>query len=369
MRMEVFDSEIVAIGFVDIFTALRWTEKYDECGSFEMWCPATAENAETLKEDHILWLGDKSAGVIDVLQKELTQENTTEIHVKGRLIEGYLSYRTLWDTYTATNEAASNIMREIVNTNCISTSNTDRVLPRLKLKVDQEQMGSVISMQKTGSDVLSVLEELSASQGLGFDVSFYPKDKVLEFEVTQGTDRTGAQKENSPVVFSTDTEDILSSLYYHNKLELRTLALVAGAGEGSDRIRVSVGSGSGLNRREIFVDARDLQDTDNEGNNISTTVYEQMLVQRGETYLGEKKDIESFDAVIKTSGEQQYVYGVDYKKGDLVTVQDQVLGITVNARITEVERIYDQNGYTLNLMFGYSQPTLNEKLKFLGLEV
>lgn len=73
--------------------------------------------------------------------------------------------------------------------------------------------------------------------------------------------------------------------------------------------------------------------------------------------------------MIKTSGEQQYVYGVDYKKGDLVTVQDQVLGITVNARITEVERIYDQNGYTLNLMFGYSQPTLNEKLKFLGLEV
>lgn len=369
MKLEVFSQEIVPVGSVDAFTALRWTEKYDKCGSFELWCPATPENAEMLKEDNLLWTGSKSVGVIEIIQRNLTQQNAVEINVRGRLIECYLGTRTVWDMYTATNKSVSDIMREIVIINCIRPTNPDRIIPMLRLNPNQKQYGSKISIQRTGSDVLSVQEELSSSHGLGFSVDFSPREKSLEFSVLNGIDRTINQSIVTPVVFSSDTEDILSSTYFHNKNNLKTLALVAGYGEGAARKKTTVGSGSGLRRKELFVDARDLQETDVNGFVIPEAEYIKMLVQRGSEYLSERKDIENFDAVIKSFGEQQYVYGVDYNKGDLVTVQDKILGITVNARITEVERVYDQNGYSLNLVFGYSQPTLNNKLKFLGMEV
>lgn len=369
MKLEVFTPDITPIGSIDAFTALRWTEKYDKCGSFELWCPATPDNAEMLKEDNLLWVGDKSAGIIEVVQRKLTQQNTTEINIKGRLLEGYLSYRTVWDMYSATNKNVSDIMREIMILNCISPSNPDRIIPLLKLNSSQQVYGDKISFQKTGSDVLTVVEGLCSSHGLGFSLDLYPKAKGFEFSVLQGVDRTINQNTVVPVVFSSDTEDILSSTYFHNKSELKTLALVAGAGEGVERKRVVVGESSGLFRRELFVDARDLQETDDNGFTIPQQAYFQMLTQRGLEQLFSKKDVESFDAIVKSFGDQQYVYGIDYTKGDLVTVQDRVLNMTVNSRVTEVERIYDQNGHTLNLTFGYAQPTLNQKLKSLGVEV
>lgn len=369
MKLEVFSQELVPIGSVDAFTALRWTERYDKCGSFELWCPANSDNVEMIKEDNILWIGDKSAGIIEVVQRRLTQQNTVEINVRGRLLDGYLSFRVVGDMYSARDKYVSDIMREVVVINCISPTNSERVIPFLRLNTSQQTYGSKISFQNTGSEVLAVQENLSTSHGLGFSLDFYPKTKSIEFSVINGVDRTENQNLVTPVVFSSDTEDILSSTYFHNKSDMKTLAVVAGSGEGAARKKVIVGSGSGLKRKEMFVDARDLQETDENGFTIPEQEYIKMLVQRGSEYLSEKKDIESFDAVVKSFGEQQYVYGVDYSKGDLVTVQDKVLRLTVSARITEVERVYDQNGYSLSLVFGYAQPTLSQKLKFLGVEV
>lgn len=368
MKLEVFDQNFTPLGSIDAFTALRWTEKYNKCGSFELWCPVTPENAYLVQEDNILWLGDKSAAFIEVVQTKLTQQNSIEMNVRGRLIEGYLSYRTIWETYIAENKYPSDVMRDIVLINCITPAISDRKIQYLSSN-GQEVFGSKVSFQKTGSDVLSVLEEFSASQNLGFQIDFYPKQKILEFVVKEGIDRTINQKLVSPVVFSSETEDILTSTYFKNKSSYKNVALVAGEGEGTKRKKIVVGSGSGLSRRELFVDARDLQSTTGDGVVIPESEYIKILNQRGLEYLSEKKIIESFDATVKSFGEQQYLYGVDYFKGDLVTVHDTTLNLTVSARITEVERVFDQNGYSLSLIFGYAQPTLNQKLKFLGMEV
>ena len=61
-------------------------------------------------------------------------------------------------------------------------------------------------------------------------------------------------------------------------------------------------------------------------------------------------------------GEVQYEFGVDYNKGDKVTVRDKQLGVVVSARITEVEEDFDDE-YELVLTFGYSYPTIMQKVK------
>ena len=65
---------------------------------------------------------------------------------------------------------------------------------------------------------------------------------------------------------------------------------------------------------------------------------------------------------MRVVGNVQYVYGVDYFKGDKVIVEDEEIGVKVIAKITEVSENYDDK-YELEITFGYSYPTLIEKLK------
>ena len=53
---------------------------------------------------------------------------------------------------------------------------------------------------------------------------------------------------------------------------------------------------------------------------------------------------------------------MDYAKGDKVTVIDERLGVSVSARITEVEEDFNDE-YALILTFGYSYPTVLTKVR------
>ena len=83
---------------------------------------------------------------------------------------------------------------------------------------------------------------------------------------------------------------------------------------------------------------------------------------RGDDKLAECKTTETFEAQIRVFGNVQYEFGKDYQKGDKVTVRDRQLNVVVSARITEVEEDFDDE-YALVLTFGYSYPTIMQKVK------
>ena len=258
-------------------------------------------------------------------------------------------------------------MYEIVNQNCVNPTNANRKIPFLELAEDK-QIGGLITMQKTGGEVYDALTTIASNADIGFNMLFRPREKKIIFEVVEGVDRTSEQNIVDPVEFSTDLEDILSSSYYTNDQDNKSVALVMGEGTGAERkSQVSGDNDSyGLGRRELYVDARDLQsETVNEdGTTTSLTPaeYNETLVNRGDNKLAEHKVTETFEAQIRVFGEVQYEFGVDYNKGDKVTVRDKQLGVVVSARITEVEEDFDDE-YELVLTFGYSYPTIMQKVK------
>ena len=197
---------------------------------------------------------------------------------------------------------------------------------------------------------------------------FRPKEKKLIFEVVAGVDRTIEQSEVDPVEFSTDLEDILSSSYYTNNQDEKSVALVMGEGEGASRKSKISGDNTtkGFGRRELYVDARDIQsesvNEDGTTTTLTPTEYDAALVNRGDDKLAECKTTETFEAQIRVFGDVQYEFGKDYQKGDKVTVRDRQLNVVVSARITEVEEDFDDE-YALVLTFGYSYPTIMQKVK------
>ena len=357
------------IGGVNEFMSLMWPDKFSGYDSFELYAPITQENKTLFKKGNVVWCGGDNAAMIEIVESNISDEGEKVFTVKGRTLEAILTTRIIWGTYHCTNKYSSTAMYEIVDSQCIS-SDMYRKIPYLECAED-EQLGKIMSFQKTGGEVYDTILNIATESDLGFDVLFRPKEKKLIFKVTQGVDRSVipmSGDDSNLVIFSTELEDILSSSYYTNDQNMKTLAYVAGEGSGAERKHIISGNNAsvGFGRRELYVDARDLQSEiyDDEGNvtYVSEEDYRDMLNDRGNKKLAECSTTESFEAKMRVVGNIQYVYGVDYFKGDKVIIQDTELGIQIVAKVTEVSENID-NEYELILTFGYSHPTLIEKIK------
>ena len=361
-----FDS----LGEINKFTSLMWPDKFNGYSTFELNVPLTPENRSLIKKGNILWCGGENACIIEIIQSNMDENGQKTYKVRGRSLEMLLTTRIVWGTYNCVDKYSSTAMYEIVNENCINPSNSARKIPFLECAED-EKLGKITSFQKTGGEVYTALQSIAADVDLGFDIIFKPREKKLLFKVTEGVDRSTASVSDDGsklVIFSTDLDDILSSSYYTNNQDVKTLAYVAGEGQGAERKHLTSGdnASSGFLRRELYVDARDLRteilSEDNTVITITDDEYIELLNERGNEKLAERIEVETFEAKMRVAGEIQYVYGVDYFKGDKVIIQDTELGIQVIAKVTEVSQNYDDE-YELVITFGYEYPTLIQKVK------
>lgn len=364
------DGTFDSIGEINKYTSLMWPDKFNGYTSFELNAPVTPENRNLIKKGNIIWCGGNNACVIEIIQSDMDENGQKTYKVKGRTLEMLLTTRIIWGTYSCIGKYSSTAMYEIVDKQCVNPTDSYRKIPFLECAED-EQLGKIISFQKTGGEVYDAVESIATDAELGFDILFRPREKKLIFKVTKGIDRTvfpTSGDVSNLVIFSTDLEDILSSSYYTNDQDVKTLAYVSGEGEGTGRVHIISGNTAtkGLIRREMYVDARDLQSkvTNEDGTTtqISDNDYRDMLNDRGTEKLAECITAESFEAKMRVIGNIQYEYGIDYNKGDKVIIQDTELGVQVIGKVTEVSENYDDE-YELIITFGYSYPTLIQKVK------
>ena len=359
----VFDN----IGEVNQFNSLIWPNKFNGYASFELWAPITSENSEFLKTGNVLWCGGDNAAIIEIVKSSVDDKGVKTYNVKGRTLEALLTTRIVWGTHNAVNKYASTVLYDIVTQNCIDTTDAQRKIPFLECAADT-QIGGRITVQRTGGEVHDACVDIAGAADIGFNVQFKPHEKKMVFQVVEGVDRTIEQSTVDPVEFSTDLEDILSSLYYTNNQDEKSVALVLGEGTSTGRKREISGNndGAGFLRKELYVDARDIQsETISESGvlqQLTPAEYADALMNRGDEKLSGCQIIETFEAQLRIFGGVQYEFGVDYQKGDKVTVRDEQLNVVTSARITEIEEMFSDE-YALVLTFGSPYITILQKVK------
>lgn len=169
------------------------------------------------------------------------------------------------------------------------------------------------------------------------------------FDVYESRNLTAGQTVLPPVIFSPEFDNVGPQELVDSIIGYGNYAIVAGQGEGVEREITEIGSdATGLDKHVIFVDARDVEDSDD-------------LPARGKTKLSEHKKVTSFQSEVLDLG--PFEYENDWNVGDIVAVQNKDWGITMDARITEVTEIYEPNGFKLNVTFGNTFPTLSQKIK------
>ena len=106
----------------------------------------------------------------------------------------------------------------------------------------------------------------------------------------------------------------------------------------------TVGCGSGLNRRELFTDARDISSNVGSDDALTDAEYMAQLQQRGKEKLAENVSITSFEGETETT--IMFQYGKDFFNGDIVQIANEY-GHETKARILEIVRSEDKDGYSV----------------------
>lgn len=371
LKMEVYNEDLELIGILETYSSLLIEDWSFEAGSFSLESILNEETRPLLVPDNIIWFGDKIAGRIEYVYGQNT--NLVTITIKGGLLKGILDTRILWGLYNLKGSAPE-LMYQLVEDNAVSPTRGNpekRKIPNLTLK-PVPQDSRIIRIQKTGGSLLEALSDMGSSQQVFFDVEFNPKILKMEFVTRVGVNRTIHQNDVEQVFFGTELDDILESSYTYNSQDYKNSALVAGEGEGSERKLLEVLKGgeedhSGLQRRELWIDARDLQAHSTlEEEELTPEEYEGVLKTRGEEKLSERQLVQSFDANMRTK-DPTYVFGKDFFLGDTITAIDKKLGITVDALVEGVEYSYVDGVESLTLTLGYSSPTIYDRLRKEGM--
>jgi hypothetical protein len=333
MELLILNTNLESVAILDTFESLIWTERYCGYGDFENYSKASMELFSMLRPDYYLWTkGSNQVMIVEDHKIKYDAESGAHLITTGRSLESILDRRIVWET-TILSGSLQNGIKKLIDESIISPTIADRTIPNFifELSTDPVITSLTVKAQFTRTNLYETIVKLCTVANIGFRVTLSDTNQFV-FKLYAGADRSYDQLVNPYVIFSPKFENILNSDYFESKKNLKNVTVVAGEGEGDARKTTVVGSGVGLNRREMYTDARELSQTVDEVT-MSDTDYLAQLAQKGAEDLSENTLEQSFEGQVDTS--RMFTYGEDFFIGDVVQIVSEY-GIEATARITEI---------------------------------
>ena len=341
MDVYVLAPDLSILGVVDQYQSFIWTERYYDAGDCELYVRATKENRNLLKTGNFLTKESETAFCrITSVETKTDANNGSWMIVKGKDARTILNQRVVIQQKYVFGQA-KNIIASMIDENLVSASQANRNLSNLT--VDTNIAPTDDYRQETDFFYLfDKIVEICKRFGYGSRMKWFTNG-IMNFQLYLGTDRSQSQSVNDWVTFSEDFNNLSGSDYTYDESAFKNAAYVAGEGDGVNRVLMQIDEGTGLDRYELFVDAKSLSKKGDDGD-LTTAQYQNMLTDYGKNQLIEHLGVSSFSGTILTNADT-YEYGTDYSLGDIVTIQNP-LGISYDARVIEVIESDDaQNGH------------------------
>lgn len=379
--IDVFDKNLKKINTIRKYTLAQYVDKFREIGTFKILAQFVDENLYLLSDEQFYILFDgRIFGRVDKVLKDSDSEYDKTIEITGQLAPVFFTQRVNYKTITYEGNTAKYIGALISHN--IPTDKTDPRYLKINVHYDNESYLDAncrqIERTKTGGYMWDEMQLALEQDNLGifFEPDFTTIGQTISdndgvqidawnLVISAGTDRTrGNDKGNTPIIFSQNISNIQRSTYALQSEDYCNSAVVAGEGEGDARKwftfdintkekKFEAAHGFGL--RELYIDARDVQSKDSDGNATMTDAeYEQELHNRADSKAVDAMLSKAYSSTVITSDER-YVYNRDYYKGDIVTVVDNELDIMLDAQITSVTKTYQGVKEIIDIDFTYGK--------------
>ena len=314
MRIDVLDAETLArVGWVDVWVSFYWDSPYYSEGSFTLEVRPTAENLQLLQEGRWLVRSDESPRIPMRICSRANQNEDANLVVSGYPATWLLTKRV--SAVSIKNQNAEAAMRNLVE--------AAKPWPRLELGA-KYGFDTTFEKQTSGGTVFDYCQTIGQACDLGFRIVLDGKGskKKLLFECFRPTFDPNRR-------YSPQWGNLLNAGWSFADTDYANVALVQGAGEGDERATVWVGdvSATGSDRREMYIDARDVQPDEEKGETSKSQAYLERLMARGTNKLLEQLRTGSIELTIDAEG---------LSPGDVAYCTIPELGYKATVRVADV---------------------------------
>jgi len=375
----LLDNELKKKYIIDTYSSAIWAKRYNDIGDCELVISASIENFRKIKEcKYIARNDDDMVCKIKKVELQTDEENGDQLILTGKDITDILNQRIVIKQ-TNFNGSVEDYIRTLINDSIIKPTNTDRKIKNFTL-ANKKGFTETIREQVTYDNVGDKIQKLCKQYGWGYKVTI--NNGSFIFALYKGSDIS------EYITFSHNYDNISTTDYSKDDSNIKNVALVAGEGEGVARKTITIGNGIGIDRHELYVDARDISSeidydelltnypngkekvinnviyyqvnginiavlTKNDAGEITNVqlcnnIYMENLKNTGYEKMSEYASITSFAGEIIVG--MSYKYKEDYNLGDIVNIVNEY-GISINVRISEVIENQDDNGYTMEPTF------------------
>lgn len=345
MDIKILNKQLIPEAVIDTYTSIIWTDRYNLCGDFEVSVPANIYYLSIFHiGDYIVCDESEHVMVVEKIQIKSEPETGDTMVISGRSIESILDRRIIWGQVNF-NGNVEEVIFKMLNICLGSEASDERKIPIVSFKsANDVYISSLrVDLQCTGDGLYETISKITKSLNLGFKMVL--DNNMFVFSLYNGVNHSENQFINPYVIFSPNFDNMINSNFIEDISPLKTAALIGGEGEGSERRYMEVkASLEGLNRREMFVDARDISSRVDGEHSLTLEEYNNLLTQRGVLKLSEKKVGMNFEGKIESS--QLFIYGKDYEIGDIVQIENSY-GYKTGARITEAVISYNSEGFSI----------------------
>lgn len=342
MELILLDKNLDICGILDDFSSLIWNRKYYECGNLKLQVGINyLHQLDGTK--YIYCKNFREMGVLETFNYKQKESGTT-LEYSGRFLESILGDRVIDHTMNFIDKTTEEIVRCLVEEFAINVSES-RKIKNLVLG-EYKNLGNKKTIQITGDNLLDKIYELCKEDELSISLDFDFEAKKSTFNVWKGLDRRDTQNINSWAIFSNNFENLTDDSYSFDKTKHKNFAYVYGEGESDKRFLVEVDNTNGSERKELYVDARDLQKDES----MSESEYIEMLKARGFEKLEECNLVETSTFTVNPLSNLKYK--TDFDLGDYAIYRNDELGILLENRIVEVSESFEDGNNKIDVVFG-----------------
>ena len=363
MDLYVYSPSFNLVAIIDKYISLIWTDRYDDCGEFELTLPYESRWKSVFKKDYFCKINFSDHWcIIEKIEINKDEDSSATMIISGRSVESLLARRVvIGEKEFGSDENEVSVqtsIRTLLNENFISPSNTKRKISNFTFSASEDSKVTGLKFADTfeGDAILDIVTGICQDKHIGFKVLINSSHQFV-FSLYAGRDRSKSSNSSGYVIFSPYYDNLITSNYFTSSEEFRNLMIVAEENEKYTYVYLDDSEPTGLSRREVYETASNLEDVETEMSVSDTKLI--MSTKSGSSGSSKKKSLKAkakkqlrTEYKVKTGfegdiiPEKMFKYRTNFNTGDKVEFQDSY-GNSERVYISEVVISMDENGLVI----------------------
>jgi hypothetical protein len=312
-----------------------------------------------------LFISDNILNINDVyfyIDRVVCDDSTKgEVVISGKSLRAKSMKRIVYRIYHQTKKPEQ-IIYDHINNEVVNPSQASRKIQYLSITSPGTLSTSTVDYQNSYGVVCDEVDALCSTYDIGIrETATNLQNPHNKLEIVKGKDLSDV------VEFNVDFDNLLSESYESSNFDEATMAWVFGEGDGSARLNVKLNDNlAGLEREEIYVDARDIQKQTQDGSGKDITLtdsqYKATLTSRGIEKLAEQEEVLTLNGDIDLESDL-FVYGKDYELGDRVRFTSKLFNLTKTSVLAGIDETWDNTGHHMSPLWDKESPTVFDIIK------